>query len=41
MDRVLIVITLGLALVFFIVREGSRITRVRLYEIIIALYTFS
>ena len=41
MDRVLIFVTLGLALMFFIMREGSRITRARLYEVIIALYTFS
>lgn len=33
--------TLGFALVFFIAREGTRLSRERLYEIIIAIYTFS
>ena len=41
MDRVLIFVTLGFALMFFIMREGSRLTKSRLYEIIIAIYTFS
>ena len=41
MDRALIFVTLGLALVFFVVRAGNRMTRERLYEIIIAIYTFS
>ena len=41
MDRVLILATLGFALMFFIIREGSRLTKVRLYEICIAIYTFS
>lgn len=41
MDRVLIFATLGFALMFLIIREGSRLSKVRLYEIIIAIYTFS
>jgi O-antigen ligase len=41
MDRALIFVTLGFALLFFIAREGNRLTRERLYEIIIAIYTFS
>ncbi len=41
MDRALIFATLGFALMFFIIREGSRLTKERLYEIIIAIYTFS
>ena len=41
MDRVLIIATLGFALVFFIVRQGTRITKERAYEILIAIYTFS
>lgn len=41
MDRVLIFATLGFALMFFIIREGKGLTRVRLYEILIAIYTFS
>ena len=41
MDRVLIFATLGFALMFFIIREGSRLTKERLYEIVIAIYTFS
>ncbi len=41
MDRALILVTLGLASTFFVVREGSRMTRERLYEIIIAIYTFA
>ena len=41
MDRALIFVTLGFALLFFLAREGSRMTKVRLYEIIIAIYTFS
>jgi O-antigen ligase len=41
MDRALIFVTLAFALVFFIAREGNRLTRERLFEIIIAIYTFS
>ena len=41
MDRALIFVTLSFALMFFIAREGSRLTRERLYEIVIAIYTFS
>lgn len=41
MDRALIFATLGFALLFLIIREGSRMTKVRVYEIIIAIYTFS
>ena len=41
MDRVLIFVTLGFALMFFVIREGNRMTKARLYEIIIAVYTFS
>ena len=41
MDRVLILATLAFALVFFLVRASTRFTKVRLYEIIIAIYTFS
>ena len=41
MDRALIFVTLAFALVFYIAREGNRLTRERLYEIIIAIYTFS
>ena len=41
MDRALIFVTLGFALMFFVAREGSRFTKARLYEITIALYTFS
>lgn len=41
MDRALILVTLAFALLFFIAREGSRMTRERMYEIIIAIYTFS
>ena len=41
MDRVLILATLAFALVFFLVRASTRLTKVRLYEIIIAIYTFS
>ena len=41
MDRALIFVTLGFALFFFIAREGSRMTRGRWHEIIIALYIFS
>ena len=41
MDRVVILATLGLALLFFICREGTRLTKTRMYEIVIALYTFS
>lgn len=41
MDRAAIFVTLGLAVIFFIMREGSHFTKARLYEIIIALYTFA
>jgi len=41
MDRVLILLTLGFALLYFIVRAGNRLTKERLNEIIIAIYTFS
>ena len=41
MDRVLIFVTLAFVLMFFIMREGSRLTKERLYEILIAIYTFS
>ena len=41
MDRALIFVTLGFTLMFFITREGSRLTRDRFTEIIIAIYTFS
>ena len=41
MDRVLIFATLGFALLFFVIREGGRMTKSRIYEIIIAVYTFS
>ena len=41
MDRALIFVTLVCVLMFFIAREGKRMTRERLYEIIIAIYTFS
>jgi len=41
MDRVLIFVTLAAALAFFIVRAGHRISKVKLYEIVIAIYTFS
>lgn len=41
MDRALIFVTLAVVLMFFIAREGKRMTRERLYEIIIAIYTFS
>ena len=41
MDRALIFVTLGFVLMFYIVREGNRMTKERLYEIIIAIYTFS
>ena len=41
MDRVLIFATLGFALLFLVIREGGRMTKVRIYEIIIAIYTFS
>jgi O-antigen ligase len=41
MDRALIFVTLGFASLFFFAREGSRLTRERLSEIIIAIYTFS
>lgn len=41
MDRLLIFATLGFALMFFIIREGNRLTKTRLYEILIAIYTFS
>ena len=41
MDRALILVTLGFALFFFIAREGSRMSKVRMHEIIIAVYVFS
>jgi len=41
MDRALIFITLVFALMFFIAREGSRLTRERMNEILIAIYTFA
>ena len=41
MDRALIFVTLAFLFLFFIVREGKRLTKERLYEIIIAVYTFS
>ena len=41
MDRALIFGTLGFASLFFFAREGSRLSRERLSEIIIAIYTFS
>ena len=41
MDRALILATLGFALFFFIAREGSRMTKERWHEIIIAVYVFS
>lgn len=41
MDRILILVVLGCALLFFAVREGSRMTKSRVYEIIIAVYTLS
>ena len=41
MDRVLIFVTLGFALMFFIIREGSRMSKAKLYEVLIAVYTFS
>lgn len=41
MDRALIFVTLGFAALFFFAREGSRLSRERLSEIIIAVYTLS
>ena len=41
MDRALIFVTLGFATIFFIARESTRLTKQRLKEIIIAIYTFS
>ena len=41
MDRVLILVVLCFALVFFFLREGISLKKSRLYEIVIALYTFS
>ena len=41
MDRVLIFVILGLALLYLVIREGGRMTKSRIYEIIIAIYTFS
>lgn len=41
MDRALILVTLTLASIFLIARQGSRMNKARLYEIIIAIYTFS
>lgn len=41
MDRALIIVTLAFALLYFFIREGGRMTKARIYEIIIAIYTFS
>ncbi|MBR5726991.1 MAG: O-antigen ligase family protein [Muribaculaceae bacterium] len=41
MDRALIFVALASALVFFVIREGARMSKSRVYEIIIAVYTFS
>ncbi|MBR5169558.1 MAG: O-antigen ligase family protein [Muribaculaceae bacterium] len=41
MDRALIIVTLGFALIFLIAYRGRRMSRAQLYEIVIALYTFS
>ncbi len=41
MDRALILVTVALVLLFFIARNGTRLTKERMYEIIIAIYTFS
>lgn len=41
MDRVLIFVTIAAALAFFIIRAGSRISKAHVYEILIAVYTFS
>ena len=41
MDRALIFVTLALALFYFIAREGSRMSKERWHEIIIAVYIFS
>ena len=41
MDRALIFVTLVIASAFFVIREGGRMTKSRIYEIIIGVYTFS
>jgi len=41
MDRALIFVTLGFVLLFLVAREGTRLTRVRVHEILIAIYTLS
>ena len=41
MDRALIFVTLAFVLMIFIARVGKRLTTERLYEILIAVYTFS
>ena len=41
MDRAAIFVTLGFAVIFFFIREGMVLKKGRLYEILIALYTFS
>ena len=41
MDRVLIFVALAVVSVFFVIREGGRMTKARIYEIIIGIYTFS
>ena len=41
MDRALIFVTLVAAMVFFVIREGGRMTKARIYEIVIGVFTFS
>jgi hypothetical protein len=41
MDRALILVTLAFALFFFIAREGSRMSKERWHQIMIAVFTFS
>ena len=41
MDRAITLATIAAALLFFFMREGKRLTKERLYEIIIGIYTFS
>lgn len=41
MDRLVILATLVFALMFFIAREGTRLSKQNAYKIVIALYTFS
>ena len=41
MDRVLIFVTLAVVTLFFVIREGDRVAKSRIYEIIIGVYTFS